>query len=634
MYLSELFIEGYKNFGKKTTIKFHHGLNVIVGENGVGKTAVVDAVRSVLIEDEFGRRSISDIDFFGPFKEGAGRAKLFRIEGKFEGLSKNEKVAFLPWTDLEGKASLTLLVENKPNKRGRYKHILWGGASKASMFERELFDVINCIYLPPLRDAEAKLREGRSSRLARLLKNLNKESLKAAKEKNTLHPLEERVKELNKEISSEKNRYISAANDLIRGRLLEAIGNVFGQDTHIQFSETNFNRIVESLRLFFFPEANTKVPKDLFRSLEENSLGYNNLLYLATVLAELTDKSDTSDYYKVLLIEEPEAHLHPQLQVRFLKYLEKTATDMDVQIIVTTHSPVLASSASLDSLIHMSSSLNAASDHIYTTVPLKSCGLGSGSKEFISRWLDATKSILLFAKGVILVEGIAEAMLIPELAKKALADYNDKQTDDDKKLPESLIDCGVSVINMNGIYFSYFMQLFCNIEDSDKDSIPILCSGITDNDPPKKIITDGKEVPTKPTPSNPMEGTNHALKLINKINKSTNTRLYANLLKTFEYDLAMEAGNMNVMIPVAKSLLDTDGDIKKTFEANEGVEWEHEQDEIKKAEAAYYLLDHIEKGIFSQALADHLVKTKRSLAVPSYIYNAVIWACGGEFDDA
>ena len=455
MYLSELNIEGYKNFGQKTTVCFNEGFNVIVGENGVGKTAVIDAVRSLLLEDEFGRKPITETDFFGPFKEGASRAKSFRIEGKFEGLTQNEIVAFLPWTDLEGKASLTLLVENNPNKRGRYKQVLWGGASKASMFERELFDAINCIYLPPLRDAEAKLREGRSSRLARLLKNLNKESLKVAKENNEPHPLEEEVKKLNQNISSENNKHISEANELIRTRLVEAIGNVFGQDTHIQFTETNFNRIVESLRLFFFPEANTKASKDLFRSLEENSLGYNNLLYLATVLAELTDKSDTSDYYKVLLIEEPEAHLHPQLQVRFLKYLEKTSTDMGVQVIVTTHSPVLASSASLDSLIHMSSSLNAEGDYIYTAVPLKSCGLGPDSKDFVSRWLDVTKSILLFAKGVILVEGIAEAMLVSELAKKALVDYNDKQAEEDKKLPESLVDCGVSVINMNGIYFKH-----------------------------------------------------------------------------------------------------------------------------------------------------------------------------------
>lgn len=630
MFIAELDIQGYKNFGQKTVIRMHRGLNVLVGENGVGKTAIIDALRLLFPEDDF-RNPISDSDFYLPFsKTKEDAAKSFKIHGKFEGLSKPEIVAFLPWTDIEGNATLTLQVDNKTNNKGRYKPLLWGGASRASMFERELFDAIDCIYLPPLRDAEAKLREGRYSRLARLLKNLNKKSIKDAKDKGELHPLEKKVKRLNKYLSSEKDEHIGKANKLIRTRLAEAIGNVFGQDTHIQFSETSFNRIVENLRLFFFPEANTTVSKDMFRSLEENSLGYNNLIYLATVLAELTDDDDTSYFYKTLLIEEPEAHLHPQLQVRLLKYLEKTAQERNVQVVVTTHSPVLAASASVDSLIHVSR-LKTGTEYTYAAVPLKSCGLAQSS-DFVNRWLDVTKSTLLFARGVILVEGIAEAMLIPELAKVVLAEFNDGKVEK-CKLPESLEDGGISVINMNGIYFEHFMQFFCNLKERTGSNIPVLCSGITDNDPPK-YLDQNKKKPSKPTPSNLIKGNNPALKLIDGIDKSKFTRLYANSLKTFEYDLAMEAGNMNVMIPVAKSLLETDGSIKETFEGHERINWADEKDENSRADAAYHLLTHIDKGIFSQTLADHCIAKKVSLVVPDYIKKAVIWACGGNPNDA
>ncbi|MHB8087769.1 MAG: ATP-dependent nuclease [Anaerolineaceae bacterium] len=628
MYLDKIKIEGYKCFRDPFDISFSKGLNVIVGENGVGKTAVIDAIRLLLLEDEFGRNPVSDTDFHRPFNIPAEQANAFKLSGRLSGLSAEEQVAFLPWTHQDGHASVTLLVDNKPNHLGRYKRMVWGGASRSSIFEWDLFDTINCIYLPPLRDAEAKLREGKASRLARLLKNLNKKSLKKARNANELHPLEKEVRDFNEKLAADKNQSIAKANILIRDRLVAALGTVFGQDTHIQFSETNFSRIVESLRLLFFPEAHTTATRDMFRGLDENSLGYNNLLYLATVLAELTSDSDDIEYLRLLLIEEPEAHLHPQLQIRLLTYLEKTAKKQNVQVIVTTHSPVLASAISLDTIVHLSPS----GHDTFEATSLCKCGLTAVSESFVNRWLDVTKSTLLFAKGVILVEGIAEAMLVPELAKIVLKKYNSKPPGGKKALPISLEDAGVSVINMNGIYFRHFMQFFCNLLKTPNSNLPIRCAGITDNDPPKLIEIDGEKFPSMPTPSNPIKGSNHALKLIELVNKSECARLYANNLKTFEYDLAMEASNMNIMFSVAKSLLDTDGEIKSSMENYEKVDWGQEKDDDRKAEAAYYLLEHIDKGEFSQSLADYLSSETAAFIVPEYIQKAVIWACGGQPD--
>lgn len=694
MYLSKLDIEGYKNFGTKACIEFHEGLNVLIGENGVGKTAIIDALRLLFPEDDY-RSPISDSDFYRPFsqikEEGA---KSFRIHGKFEGLSKTEIVAFLPWTNIEGNATLTLQVDNKTNNKGRYKPLLWGGASRSSMFETELFDAIDCIYLPPLRDAEAKLREGKSSRLAKLLKNLNKQSIKEAREKNKPHSLEKRVKEFNDELAKDDKESISKASDLIKNSLRDAIGDVFGQDTKIQFSETSFNRIVECLRLFFFPEIGADVPADAFRSLEENSLGYNNLLYIATVLAELTFV-DNIGFYKVLLIEEPEAHLHPQLQVRLLKYLEKTAQENNVQVIVTTHSPVLAASASIDSLIHLSR-FKSDDEYTYVAVALESCGLTPGSKDFVRRWLDVTKSTLLFARGVILVEGIAEAMLLPELARIVLTEFNDnlkekvkaelssfnlenryieliryrnfqvkvgnfdsdgeaivavlkeKYIDAGKSfLPISFEDAGISIINMNGIYFEHFIPLFCNLNGIAGNNIPVLCSGITDNDPPK-YADDKKTILSKPTPSNLLKGKNPALGLIDTINSSDFARLYANPLKTFEYDLAMESHNRDIMLDILLKLWPSkteEAGVKKELKdlKEKVIESDHD-----KAEVAFEILKRIDdsnigKGLFAQVLADKLRPIKNQdgmleypveFAVPNYIKKAVVWACGGTPDDA
>ncbi len=261
MYLKQLEIEGYKNFRSPFIITFSSAMNVIVGENSSGKSAIIDAIRLLLLEDEFGRSPISDTDFNRPFDKPKEQVKSFRIRGIFDGLSQEQTVAFLPWTD-HAQAFLTLLVDNKQNHYGRYKRALWGGTSRSSMFERELFETINCIYLPPLRDAESKLQEGKGSRLARLLQNLNSKTLSEAKKKGELHSLEQKVKDFNEDLAKDPGESIDKANELIRGGLIEALGAVFGQDTNIRFSEARFNRIAENLRLLFFPKANASTLRE------------------------------------------------------------------------------------------------------------------------------------------------------------------------------------------------------------------------------------------------------------------------------------------------------------------------------------------------------------------------------------
>lgn len=607
MYLRELHIEGYKGFREPFSISLQKGLNVIVGENASGKTAIIDAIRLILREDEFGHTPVNESDFHRPFNRSQNPSQAFRLQAEFADLSEKEHIAFLPWTDTNGDASLTLLVDNKQNHRGHYKRTLWGGVSQASMFEWELFDLINCVYLPPLRDAEARLSEGRSSRLARLLKNLQRQAIQEARKKGKLLPIEEKIRGFNKNLSDDRDEVIAKANDMIRIRLRESLGPVFGQDTHIQFSEVNFNRIAESLRLLFFPDLNVASSED-FRMLVENSLGYNNLLYLATVLAELTEAEE--DYFSILLIEEPEAHLHPQLQIRLLKYLEGAAHDKNVQVIVTTHSPVLASSVSLETVIQL-----CITDNIPRAIALRSCGLSKSSIEFLNRWLDVTKSTLLFARGIILVEGIAEAMLLPEFAKIVLPKY--------PKLPKTLEDGGISVINMNGIYFNHFMQLFADLNKNGSKSIPVRCAGITDNDPPKD---------SKPTHSNCESGENPALKLREVVNSSKSSRLYSSPLKTFEYDIAMEGSNLNILITVALSLVDTNGPIRKKYEEFLERDWNTAAEE-DRADASMYILKHIDKGEFAQALATRLGSSEEIIAVPEYICKAIIWACGGNPDE-
>ena len=634
MHIKKLSIEGYRCFSEHFEINFGKGLNVIVGENGAGKTSIINSFRQLFMDTESGSYSISSDDFNKPFKEKSIASNSFKIKVEFDDLVNAEPIAFLQWSDAKNNVILNLEVLNK-ELRGRFKKSFWGGNSKSSQFDVELFDKIHCIYLPPLRDAESKLVNGRQSRLSKLLKFIEADQIKKCKKAEEQHPLEKKFKEFNQSLIDDTDSSIKKANKLIADHLLEAIGQNFSQSTHIQFVENEFSKIVENLRLIFFPKITT-AEADQFRDLCQNSLGYNNLLYIASILAELTLTKEES-LYRLLLIEEPEAHLHPQLQVRLLDHLEKVANEHKVQVIVTTHSTVLASSVHLDKIIHLTKH-----DKPIAT-PLAECGLADNNLSFLNRWLDITKSNLLFASGVILVEGIAEQMIIPELARTVLKG----------KEINNIEDYGVSVINLNGIYFNHFMRLYCNItgvpdvqEDQVGLNIPIRCAGITDLDPEQhyykeETVNDsktGEDVKKQvkyyhkpPHEKNKLEGKNHALKLVKSINSSEHARLFVAGFKTLEYDLAMEGTNAIEMAKILYQLWPTNGDIKKGFKKIYEDDFSTITPE-QKADYASEILkrvdeDNVGKGYFAQILADKISLGMVELKVPQYLEDAILWAC-------
>lgn len=611
MFLNQLHVKGFRCFKEDFEIHFHKGLNVIVGENGAGKTAIISAIRQLFQDSESGRYSISEDDFAHGFLAGDTPSTAFQIKAYFTDLNIHEKTALLTWSDGTETISLTTQVNNK-EFRGRYKKTQWGGISKGSQFDSELLDLIHCIYLPPLRDAESKLVNGRQSRLSKLLKAINKDALKQSTNTSQPHPLVGEVQKFNDKLVTDQTLSIKTANDLINKHLLKAIGQHLGQQTKIQFAESDFMKIVESLTLLFFPNM-SQSSQNLFRSLTQNSLGYNNLLYIASILAELTLVTDNNTLFKLLLIEEPEAHLHPQLQIRLLEHLKHVAEESNVQIIVTSHSTVLVSSVSSDQIIHLSK------HDTPIATPLRECGLLPDSLSFLNRWLDVTKSNLLFASGVILVEGIAEQMIIPALAKIILKDQPDGQ--------RTLEDMGISVINLNGIYFKHFMQLYCNLENDDYKNIPIRCAGITDADPPKS---------SKPHSTNIIaETTNHSLELIPTIAASKDARLFKSTYKTLEYDLAMEGNNIAYISDILKYLWPKPKKGKSTViqELTDIalIDWTTTASTIK-ADLAHYILEKIDssdigKGAFAQMFADKIDREEISnLVIPDYIQQAVLWA--------
>ena len=163
----------------------------------------------------------------------------------------------------------------------------------------------------------------------------------------------------------------------------------------------------------------------------------------------------------MLLIEEPESHLHPQLESTFFRYLDYLNENKDFQLIVTSHSPIITAKTDLDNLII----LNNVNSNIEATT-IKNIPLTDENKIFLKKFLDVTKSQLFFAKGVILVEGITEALLLPTFAKLINKKYDLEKN-------------GVEII-VTGTSFSHYAKLFNS--DDENQRLKFRCAILTDDD--------------------------------------------------------------------------------------------------------------------------------------------------------
>lgn len=462
MYLHIVNIKGFRNL-KDVTLQFKKGVNVLIGENNSGKTAIIDILRICLgwghiRKDVF----ISPDDlYFNPDNTSESAENIechltFEIEGEdeagvfYELLSVND-------TD----RALKLHFRFYFDKKNRFKWDIWGGDNEGQSVTSEVLQLFYYVYLGALRDALSDLRPSRGNRTGEMLVNLTPD-------KDKQEVLAGKVHSLLRD-DADWQTLIGQARQNINKHLDNITLVADPVQVDLSFLPYEFRRIAENLRIQIPLIADPPTPDDqVHRELSQIGLGFNNLIYMSAVMGDLaTRKAVYSDEYRALFIEEPEAHLQPQLQNILYQYIESLA--VNYQVFVTSHSPTVTSKADLSSLTVLS--LDGSTIRQFN--PLVS-GIDEKNQRYLERFLDVTKCQLFYAKGVILVEGISEALLLPVFAN-ILGLIEEGSPD-----KYSLVKHGIEIVNVGGLSFDAFAKLF-NENDENK-RLASRCAIITDTD--------------------------------------------------------------------------------------------------------------------------------------------------------
>ncbi len=614
MYLEKLTLKNFRSF-EEAEIPFCEDLTILVGENNGGKSNAIDAIR-LLTQPLGGRREIycetTDIRFGSP-------NRIFELSAAFTDLNPGQKGRLITAaTDAAITGCVFGVKYDETTGRFPVRPQLWAGSQRGNP-EAGCHDSVRHVYLPPLRDAKRALASGNPTRIYALLNHFLEGGAP-----------EEVAKALRRGADAE---ILTKVGGAVEVGLSALTAGVRRQAASLGFA--NDEKLIDIARDLRFKLADHGIePEDLRYS----GHGYANLLYIATIAVELEKVNDAD--LTLFLVEEPEAHLHPQLQAAVLSFLDEQATKSrlpkeghqgpagELQIIVATHSPNLSAWVESRKLVFFRSHLPAAPDpdavpadeppveplagvpaeimpeiepnpviaagrprRVTRCIPLAALALTDIERRKIDRYLDVTKSAFLFGGRVLLVEGIAEALLLPVIAKKLVL------KDDVEKL--RLFRSSVFV-PIDGVDFEPYAKLLLTAYDDVRIADRLV------------VLTDGDGGEVAAGEETPGGGRKRRLTAVAKGLGAED------LLDVIVNDYSLES----------ELVLAGNADLTKTayltLHPNSEAKWDAAAAQVGAAQAVAVqkLFETTRKGDFAQVLAD-AINQDGAFTVPGYLKRAI-----------
>lgn len=642
MYLKYMQIINYKNI-KSSRFRFGKGANTIIGENDSGKSNAMNALR-ILLDDSYyyNIKRLKESDFSDSLGDWKGHwIILSAYFDEISSVEKNNEVCkdMIPEKENEdflksyircegfNYGVVTLFIRPQKSVRkdlfeansqeefneirnkikltdyefyytsrsqcdftdeNNYKKIV-GDFDKGVYADPDAEDAtliggkldilevwkhVSIVFIDALRDVEAELKKSKNP-IRRIVDTIQGEI-----DDYDTHTIRNKINDLNTAISGVKQ--ISGIGKQVNSKLNEIIGLVYSPNITL---ESQMKDDISTLSKYL-----TMLPTNK-QDIDSLGLGHLNMLYVALKLVEF-EVNKCQELIHIMILEEPEAHIHTHIQKTLFGNLQ--ISEKYTQVLMTTHSTHLSEVADITKVNVLKSNYNVSK------VMQPSNGLDIFGKNVLKlnsvtltkcleRYLDAKRSVLLFSKGIILVEGDGEEILIPNLVKKTLG--------------VSLDELGIGLINVGSVAFENIACIF------DSSRLQRNCAIITDLD---KILPGA----TKCSQEAANRGETRKIKLTKLFGSNPYVEcFYAPY--TLEVDFASEKENRMFIEKVIETHYQQEGTITN-HKSNLNAQ------EKDRYDTVLTVAKGIGKGWYATLLSNYIDETA---VIPEYIIKAIAFVC-------